>query len=1331
MRANDLLKPNNLEQINTFVKKYRKSINPPYRKKDYISIVGTIIILVALPLTVFAAMQVRDFLTRAAGPATIEAESASLSGPVVVGDDADASGGQYIQFGSGITGTTYYVDCSAPGSGNGSQSSPWTLSQANASNLDSGDGILFKRGCIFTSASTQLTVKWAGVTLSSYGSGNAPEFKSTANPASSSGRIISITGDNNVLDNLVVTGPRTSDAFPDYASNGSQSSIELAGGATGNTISNSVISGGWAGVYLNADANNNKVVDNQIINNKLLKTSGSDSGAFGVLIHGSNNEIANNYFSGNIALSQDYPCCDGSSVEIYTSSGANPASNNVIHHNKSVNDDAFVELGTAGAAPDHNVFNYNSYTSSGIDNAIFLNTRGSGTSYGPQTNVIAYNNSVYITGSTQRAFICSGTCTGSNLTFRNNVIISSGGATSVGGSVQSNNLSSGNPFVSPPADLNLVSGSPAIDGGVNDANISSYTTDIAGHATPFGTARDIGAYEYGSSQAASYNQGKVAGITDPFRFVAWGDTKSGTAALAVLSNQAVTTNPAFTLYSGDLVPDNISNSLLNTWKNAINGGSSPGNGMFDKTIPVRGNHDFTPSSSTSTPIWTSYFDMAAKIAAVGGTNYSVYEEDRTFSFDYGNSHFVGIDVNGGVTAMTSQQITWLDGDLTAAEGRGLTHAFLYWHGPIYPVSEHCCSLPSSSLVNVLNNHPIVSATFFGHEHLLSYVHMDSSRLSNITHQFEEFIVGNAGVDHTYDDNYETTRTADYSMTLNCPKSGSYCSPAIHGFVTVDVSGTSFTVKAYQKGNTTPVQTWTFNKGPDPTPPSAPTNLTANPASSTQVNLSWTASTDNVGVTGYKIYRNGGQIGTSTSTTYSDTTVQPATTYSYYVTAYDAASNESAHSNEVPVTTPPGSCPTLPTDKGVATVSTSPGVGTYKVWSRVIAPDATNNSYWLQVDSECGVVVGDSAIPANTWTWVDYKDGTSTSKITINLSAGSHTVKMIGRETDVKLDRLIFTTDLTCIPTGTGDNCSGSGGDPTPPTVSITSPANGATVSGTVNITADASDNVGVIRVEFLVDGGLVGTDTTSPYSYPWDSASVNNGSHSLVAKAYDAATNVGTSPSVTVTTNNNTQRLTFTPSADATIRSDSSSTNYGSAISLEVDGTPVYDFLTKFTVSGIGSKSVSNAKLRLYNVDPSDAGGSFYPVIDNSWTESGVTWNNAPAAGATSIGSIGSVTAGNWYEVDVTSVITGDGMYSFRTKSTSSNGADYSSKEGSYVPQLVVTVADIGGRPGDINSDGVVNIFDLSILLSNWGATGGAADINKDGRVDIFDLSILLTNWTG
>jgi hypothetical protein len=95
-----------------------------------------------------------------------------------------------------------------------------------------------------------------------------------------------------------------------------------------------------------------------------------------------------------------------------------------------------------------------------------------------------------------------------------------------------------------------------------------------------------------------------------------------------------------------------------------------------------------------------------------------------------------------------------------------------------------------------------------------------------------------------------------------------------------------------------------------------------------------------------------------------------------------------------------------------------------------------------------------------------------------------------------------------------------GGDTTPPTTSITAPSNGTTVSGTTNVTATASDNVGVTRVEFLLDGALQSTDTSSPYAWSWNTASVANGVHVLVSKAYDAANNFGTSVSVSVTVNN-------------------------------------------------------------------------------------------------------------------------------------------------------------------------------------------------------------------
>jgi hypothetical protein len=94
------------------------------------------------------------------------------------------------------------------------------------------------------------------------------------------------------------------------------------------------------------------------------------------------------------------------------------------------------------------------------------------------------------------------------------------------------------------------------------------------------------------------------------------------------------------------------------------------------------------------------------------------------------------------------------------------------------------------------------------------------------------------------------------------------------------------------------------------------------------------------------------------------------------------------------------------------------------------------------------------------------------------------------------------------------------GDSTPPTTAITSPANGATVGGTVTVSATASDNVGVSRVELFIDGSLAGSDTTSPYALAWNTTTASNGGHSLQTRAYDAAGNVGSSTTVNITVSN-------------------------------------------------------------------------------------------------------------------------------------------------------------------------------------------------------------------
>jgi len=94
-------------------------------------------------------------------------------------------------------------------------------------------------------------------------------------------------------------------------------------------------------------------------------------------------------------------------------------------------------------------------------------------------------------------------------------------------------------------------------------------------------------------------------------------------------------------------------------------------------------------------------------------------------------------------------------------------------------------------------------------------------------------------------------------------------------------------------------------------------------------------------------------------------------------------------------------------------------------------------------------------------------------------------------------------------------------DGTSPTASLTSPNAGDLVAGTTALTASANDNLGVDRVDFLLDGQAVGSDSSAPYAFDWNSQSVPDGPHTIAARAVDTAGNTTTSSSVSVTVTNN------------------------------------------------------------------------------------------------------------------------------------------------------------------------------------------------------------------
>jgi chitodextrinase len=174
---------------------------------------------------------------------------------------------------------------------------------------------------------------------------------------------------------------------------------------------------------------------------------------------------------------------------------------------------------------------------------------------------------------------------------------------------------------------------------------------------------------------------------------------------------------------------------------------------------------------------------------------------------------------------------------------------------------------------------------------------------------------------------------------------------------------TYTVACYDNAGNNSAQSAPVNVASlDTTPPSVPTGLAGTAPTSTTVNLTWTAATDTggSGLAGYKIYRAGVQIGTSATTSYSDTTTAGTTTYSYTVAAYDHAGNTSAQSSAVNLTTPDTIPPSIPT--GLA--ASAPASGTVNLtWAA--ATDTGGSGLAGYIVYRAGAQIGTSASAAYT------------------------------------------------------------------------------------------------------------------------------------------------------------------------------------------------------------------------------------------------------------------------------------------------------------------------------------------------------------------------------
>ena len=238
----------------------------------------------------------------------------------------------------------------------------------------------------------------------------------------------------------------------------------------------------------------------------------------------------------------------------------------------------------------------------------------------------------------------------------------------------------------------------------------------------------------------------------------------------------------------------------------------------------------------------------------------------------------------------------------------------------------------------------------------------------------------------------------------------------------------------------------------------------------------------------------------------------------------------------------------------------------------------------------------------------------------------------------------------------------------------------ATAVSTSHVTLSwqpSADDVGVNSYKLYRDGTELATVRGWVTSYA-DRGLAPSSTHTYRVVAHDGNGKVSPpSAEATATTKQQGTVLRFQPAKNTYVNADTPTTAYGTATKTYADNDPVRKALMAFNVAGTGGCPIAAAHLRLYNIDASPRGGEFRPLADTGWNEQTVTWETAPATDAQAIARLDGVTKKTWYEVDVTSLVRGDGPVGLAITSSAFDGAGYSSKEGplSQRPELVVECA--------------------------------------------------------
>ncbi len=257
--------------------------------------------------------------------------------------------------------------------------------------------------------------------------------------------------------------------------------------------------------------------------------------------------------------------------------------------------------------------------------------------------------------------------------------------------------------------------------------------------------------------------------------------------------------------------------------------------------------------------------------------------------------------------------------------------------------------------------------------------------------------------------------------------------------------------------------------------------------------------------------------------------------------------------------------------------------------------------------------------------------------------------------------------------------------------------------------------------------------TTGAITYTPTSGALGTDSFTYTVNDNDGATSNEATVTIVVTKGPQLVTLTYNPTDDAQVRSLSPSGNFGSRTTMKVLGSEFTTYL-KFNISGLIG-NIQSMKLRLRVTDGSDnsstSGGRIFHVsndfLDNEtpWTEAQLTYKNAPVTSRTHFAAIGPVTENTWVEIDVSSIVVEDGVYSFLVSSLLADLAKYYSKEGLFPPELVVTTLALVGNDPPVARDD-----DIKVRV-NTPASFNPLDNDDDANGQLEPSTVNLTSQPG